>query len=450
MTTWPDKEEALLKEFMEALKLRTSGAPYRSVLRGFQRFVTRRARRSRLSEATIVAWLRQRSKESPIHMVVKSGHLVNAFLDWLVERRVLVCNPIAERRRKHSARSTTAVLRAMAMPRPEEALRALGPAARYGSHLGAEIREHVERMRTLGFRYDENRFLRFDRFLQQQPDAAKQTLSTLVRQYASLASSAAMKLERVKLGRVLARALNRRGIPTAAPERDRLLVQEMLRKRCRPYIYTEDEVLLLLKTARHYPSPKAPLRPLTIYTMLVLGYCAGLRMGEIVGLELKDIDLNAGTIEVRDTKFFKSRLLPLSSDAVVAVQTYMKAREKSGATGNPESALFWHEKGSYRYAVAENLLRRVIQRAGLRKIPGRGSGPRVHDLRHTFVVHRMTQWYRQGINPQSHLPYLAAYLGHRDIHSTLVYLTITQELLQRANERFRTAETEVLRVIHGD
>jgi hypothetical protein len=69
MTTWPDKEEALLKEFMEALKLRTSGAPYRSVLRGFQRFVSRRARRSRLSEATIVAWLRQRSKESPIHMV---------------------------------------------------------------------------------------------------------------------------------------------------------------------------------------------------------------------------------------------------------------------------------------------------------------------------------------------------------------------------------------------
>jgi integrase len=128
----------------------------------------------------------------------------------------------------------------------------------------------------------------------------------------------------------------------------------------------------------------------------------------------------------------------------------MKAREKSGATGNPESSLFWHEKGSYRYAVAETLLRRVIQRAGLRETPGRGSGPRVHDLRHTFVVHRMTQWYRQGINPQGHLPYLAAYLGHRNIHSTLVYLTITQELLQRANERFRTAETEVLRVIQGE
>ena len=106
-------------------------------------------------------------------------------------------------------------------------------------------------------------------------------------------------------------------------------------------------------------------------------------------------------------------------------------------------------KGGYGYVVAETLLRRVIQQAGLRNTLGRG-GPRVHDLRHTFVVHRMTEWYRQGINPQGHLPYLAAYLGHRDIHSTLVYLTITQELLQRANERFRTAETEVLRVIKGE
>ena len=310
------------------------------------------------------------------------------------------------------------------------------------------MREHVERMRTLGFRYDDNRFLRFDRFLQQEPDAAKQTFSTLVRQYASLAGSAAMKLERIKLGRVLARALNRRGIPTAAPERDRMLVQEMVRMRCRPYIYTEDEIRLLLETARRFPSPKAPLRPLTLHTMLVLGYCAGLRIGEIVGLELKDIDLNAGTIEVRDTKFFKSRLLPLSPDAAAAVQAYMKAREKAGASGDPDASLFWHEKGGYGYVAAEKLLCRVIQTAGLRKTAGRG-GPRVHDLRHTFVVHRMTQWYRQGINPQGRLPYLAAYLGHRDIHSTLVYLTITQELLERANERFRTAETEVLKVIQG-
>jgi integrase/recombinase XerD len=449
VTGWPDKEEALLRQFVEDLKLQTSGAPCRSVLRGFQRFVCRRTPKSRLNGTTISAWLRQRSKESPIHMVLKYGHLVNSFLDWLVERRAVVCNPIAELRRKYSVRSTTAVLRAMAMPHPDEALQALQPLPRYGSHMGAVMRAHVERMRTLGFRYShENRFLHFDRFLQQRPGATSETLSTLVREYTALAVSAATKLERIKLGRVLAKALNRQGVPTAAPVRDRMLVRQMFRHRCKPYIYTEDEVRLLLKTARRLPSPKAPLRPMTLHTMLVLAYCAGLRIGEIVGLELKDIDLDAGTIEIRDTKFFKSRRLPLSSSAVAALRHYLMIRENAGAAGNPESSLFWHEKGAYSYVTAEQLLRRVIQEAGLWKTPGRG-GPRVHDLRHTFVVHRMTQWYRQGINPQCRLPYLAAFLGHRDIHSTLVYLTITQELLQRANERFRTAETEVLKVIQG-
>ena len=62
----------------------------------------------------------------------------------------------------------------------------------------------------------------------------------------------------------------------------------------------------------------------------------------------------------------------------------------------------------------------------------------------------MMAWYREGINPQSRLPYLATYLGHRDIHSTLVYLTITEDLLQQANSRFRAAESDVLKTIKGD
>ena len=94
------------------------------------------------------------------------------------------------------------------------------------------------------------------------------------------------------------------------------------------------------------------------------------------------------------------------------------------------------------------LLRTIIRLSGINTHAGRG-GPRIHDLRHTFVVHRMTQWYQEGINPQARLAHLATYLGHRDIHSTLVYLTITQELLQQANQRFRVAEADVLQVIQG-
>jgi integrase/recombinase XerD len=100
--------------------------------------------------------------------------------------------------------------------------------------------------------------------------------------------------------------------------------------------------------------------------------------------------------------------------------------------------LFWHEQRSARYtkqAVAW-LLVDVIRRAGLKPPQGR-TGPRLHDLRHSMVVNRILEWYRTGINPQDRLPFLATYLGHRDINSTLVYITVTQDLLHYANERFR-------------
>lgn len=449
MTCWPDPEEALLELFIEHRRLSTAGPRYRTSLRRFQRFVRERGGESGVTEEAIAVWIRKRSKESPPQPVLKEGLIISSFLDWLVGRRVLPCNPITDLRRMYHIRSTVAVLQAMTTPQPRAALQAQEPPPRYGSHLGPAIRDHVERMQTLGFRYDENRFLHFDRFLQQRPGAAIETLGVLVREYAEQAGSAVTKLNRFKLGRVLAGALSRQGIPTVSPANDRLLVQEMLRKRRQPYIYTEDEIRLLLDTARSYPSPNAPLRPVTLYTMIVLGYCAGLRIGEIVGLKLKDVDLNAGAIEIRDTKFFKSRRLPLSTSALAALEAYRERREQAGASSSPESSFFQHAKGAYHYIVAERLLCTVIHAAGLRTTPGR-TGPRVHDLRHTFVVHRMTEWYRQGINPQSHLPYLAAYLGHRDIHSTLVYLTITQELLQHASGRFRTAEATVLKAIRRE
>ena len=88
--------------------------------------------------------------------------------------------------------------------------------------------------------------------------------------------------------------------------------------------------------------------------------------------------------------------------------------------------------------MAEHLLTEVLRRTGIKPERGKGKvGPRVHDLRHAFVCHRMLAWYREGVNPQSRLPFLSTYLGHKDINSTLIYLTITQELLQHANQRFR-------------
>ncbi|MEO8036103.1 MAG: tyrosine-type recombinase/integrase [Acidobacteriota bacterium] len=327
---------------------------------------------------------------------------------------------------------------------PEAALASLRPPPHYGSHVGPALRDHVERMRTLGYRCHEGCFLRFDRFVQLRPGAATEPLPALMRAYTANSCSPAIQYEHFKVGRILARALHRLDPSTPGPPaHDRVLKQAMLRQRRRPHIYSADEIGHVLRIARTFPSPHAPLRPQTLHTMILLAYCSGLRMGEIVRLQLRDFRLDEGTLEIRETKFFKSRRLPLKPSVVTALKEYLAQRAEAGLPQKRDGPLFCHEKGGYAYMTAEMLLRGVIQAAGLKPQPGR-HGPRIHDFRHTFVVHRMLAWYEQGINPQSRLPYLSTYLGHRDIHSTLVYLTITQELLGLASERYRNLAVSAL------
>ncbi|HEY2528411.1 MAG TPA: tyrosine-type recombinase/integrase [Xanthobacteraceae bacterium] len=153
-----------------------------------------------------------------------------------------------------------------------------------------------------------------------------------------------------------------------------------------------------------------------------------------------------GIIEVRETKFFKSRRLPLAPSVVSALQAYLRERRKAGAPAGAAAALFWHQQEGGRYSskTAWHLMVEVLRLSGIKPPQGR-IGPRIHDLRHAMVCNRMLAWYRQGINPQARLAHLATFLGHRDINSTLVYLTITPKLLHFANERFRQHGVHVLR-----
>ena len=239
-------------------------------------------------------------------------------------------------------------------------------------------------------------------------------------------------------GRSFSQALQRRDAATTVLSIDIGLQRKVLQQERRPYLYTEADIQRLFDAARSFPSPGAPLRPFTLCAMLALAYCVGLRRGEIAALTLADVHLDDGTIEIRDTKFFKSRRLPLASGVIDLLSRYLTARAAAGAPLAPESGLFWSplRRHRYSYSMIGKLLVSVIRRAGLKPEPGR-RGPRIHDLRHAFVAHRMLQWYRDGVDVQSRLPHLATYLGHKDISSTLVYLNITRDLLLEASERFR-------------
>ncbi len=452
MKTWPDRNGGAIVRFIQQRRLRHPKTPkfYRKLLRGFQDVVERCERSpARVSRRALETWLRERQAVWAPSTVFHCACIVKRFLTFLANEGLIKNNPVADLCTKYCIRGGETVLRALLESKPDLALEALRQLPRFGSVLGDLMRRHIEMMRSRGYRYDTQTrmFLRFDRFLQKNPELAKEPVRVMLQRWAGTRPTAFRAAECEWLGRTLAKARNHLDPSVPVPKRDLRPQQAFARGWRRPYIYSPEEVRRLLDIARAYPSPRAPLRPITLYTMLAVGYCAGLRVGEIARLNLSDFDLQAGTIAIRETKFFKSRILPLTDSVTSALHKYLKARLQAGGSQDPASGLFWHEQGGQRY-VKEGitaLFVDILRRAGLKPSRGR-NGPRFHDLRHSMVVNRLLAWYRAGINPQDRLPFLATYLGHRDVNSTLVYITVTQDLLQEAGERFRALGARCLQV----
>jgi integrase/recombinase XerD len=425
---------------------------YRCILVEFQRHVQLCARNTGIRQATIESWLHGCASRWPEHYVLHRARVVDRFLDFLASEESIPINPLAQLRLNFGQRVGTPIVRALLSPNPAQALETLKPLPQFASVHGAFMRSHIELMRASGYRYNTQAasFLRFDRFLQGRADVTNQPLTVLLQQWVDEGTTLNHAVERQQVARNLAKAWQRIDPRVELPKVDRHLSRQRLLEQRRPYIYTPQEVRHLLETAREFPSPCSPLRPLTLYTMLVLAYCAGLRLGEIARLDLGDVHVAAGEITIRETKFFKSRTLPLANSVMVALCGYLDARRRAGAPQDGSSGLFWHMQGTGRYSrvMTHKLLVRVLRRAGLKPEQGR-VGPRIHDLRHSMVVNRMLTWYREGTNPQARLPFLATYLGHKDINSTLVYLTVTQDLLQEASERFRAFAAHGRHLVEG-
>jgi integrase/recombinase XerD len=455
MKTWPDTDGSAITRYLRQLRLRSPTSPiyYRQVLCSFQEVVVRRqCPPSQVSRDALEAWLRERAVQWPTSTLLHRARIVNRFLDFLVHEGLIASNPVADLRAQYCVKCSKPIMRALLTPEPDRVLEALRQFPPFGSVLGDLMRDHIALMRTRGFRYQAQArwFWRFDRFLQGHPELADKPVALMLQRWAAARATPNHAAECERVARALAKARRHLDPSIELPRPDQRPQQQVARQWRRPYIYSPEEVRLLLDVARAYPSPRAPLRPLSLYTMLVLAYCAGLRLGELAHLDLGDVDLQTGTITIRETKFFKSRILPLTDSVVSALREYLEARRQAKAPQNPDSGLFWHDQGDARYishSIAWALVD-ILRRAGIKPPKGK-TGPRIHDLRHSMVVNRILEWYRAGINPQDKLPFLATYLGHRDIHSTLVYITVTQDILQQANERFRTFGAHCLHVTEG-
>lgn len=448
MTSWPDSERLLIARYLAGLDLRSSKsvAYHTQALHSFQDVAERHVE---LGKDVLTEWLRSSSERWAATTLLDRTRVIDRFLDHLQEIRAIECNPITTLREACNVDQCMPIWRDLASHDPDRALANLHRPKRFGSALGAVMAEHVALMRNRGYKYvTQSVWLsRFDRFLQLNPAGQNETIGGMLERWTAAKATRNHVAECERLKRIFAKILRHRD-PSIPPRRpDPRPQNEAAKQWRRPHIYTPADVRRMLDIARTYPSPRAPLRPLSVYTMLLLAYCAGLRRSELARLDLGDVDLKGGTITVRETKFFKTRILPLPDSVLAELRAYIDARRRTGASQDQQSGLFWHERLSARYTEhgVARLLVDVIRRADLKPPRGR-DGPRLHDLRHSMVVNRILEWYRAGINPQDRLPFLATYLGHRDINSTLVYITVTQDLLHHANERFRALGAPCLNV----
>lgn len=219
--------------------------------------------------------------------------------------------------------------------------------------------------------------------------------------------------------------------PATGSLEPRILTRQITRAPA--HIYTDAEITSLLDHAR-YDSKTHPTRAFTLYTIIGLAASTGLRLGEVVRLDHEDVDLKAGVLKVRQTKFYKDRLVPIHPTTVQALGEYAALRDS--AAPNPACTAFFQHffRERFQRQTLSLAFVRVAIAAGLRQ--AKGGGPSFHDLRHTFAVKRLVTWYQDGQDVQALLPVLATYLGHVHYSDTAWYLTATAELLGIAAERF--------------
>jgi len=206
-----------------------------------------------------------------------------------------------------------------------------------------------------------------------------------------------------------------------------------------PHIFRKIEIARLIQAAdKLKPLTRYPLRPHALRLALVLLYTTGLRRGELLKLVIGDYDPQGRTLLVRESKFHKSRYLPLSSDAVCEIETYLRARRKQHLPLACETPLIWYGYAPLRPHTGTGFtggVKELLCRCRIRTPEGRL--PRIHDFRHTFAVHALLRWYESGADIHVKLPLLATYMGHISPISTEYYLPFVEGLASAASERFQ-------------
>ena len=204
-------------------------------------------------------------------------------------------------------------------------------------------------------------------------------------------------------------------------------------QRVRPYLYSDEEIQCLLEATKHLPSING-LRPWTYRCLFGLLVVTGMRISEVLSLHRQDVDLQEGLLTIRQSKFGKSRLVPMHVSTQQVLADYAHRRDRLLPVVRTQCFLVSDRGCSLDGATVRKFFYKLSRQTGLRGESDR-KGPRLHDFRHRFAVKTLLQWYRSGEDVERRLPILSTYLGHRHVSDTYWYLSTCPELMGLAVER---------------
>jgi integrase/recombinase XerD len=309
----------------------------------------------------------------------------------------------------------------------------------FRSSLATELWNYISLKQTLGrcFKAQSQSLLYLDRFLcelgEPSPDLTTETFIQWCQSMESICSTS--KLARMRIARNFCLYRRRRDSNCFVPDPTQFPKPSTS---VRPYIFSDIEISELLNHSDSIPvSSRSPLRASTTRLAIILLYTTGLRRGELLRLTRADYNPLEQTLTIQSSKFHKSRILPLPNDVALEVEEFLK-KYKSVHPRLPDNSplIFNPYCGGRAYSSTQlrKNLHILFNLAGIKKPDSRL--PRIHDFRFSFAVNALLRWYRDGVNVQAKLPFLAAYMGHISIFSTHYYLRLIEPVASLASSAF--------------
>ena len=307
------------------------------------------------------------------------------------------------------------------------------------STMRAKVEAYLADRRSAGFalKIDGRQLARFARFVDETGYRGSLTVE-LVSRWA-IASRRGRRLtaaRRIEVLRGFARYCQTFDPATEIPPR-RLFGPA--HRRLTPHIYSEQEIRSLLSAATNL-IPPGGLRGATCATIFGLIAATGLRISEATDLKRSDVDCRRHLLHIRQSKFGKSRLVPMHPSVTRALQRYARRRDRDPLTATSD-AFFVSDYGRPASTCSLQYALRLLRRQLKWRARGAHLAPRIHDLRHTFVSRRLERWYREGVDIEQNLLALSTYIGHAKVTDTYWYLTATPQLMAIAARRLTPPRT---------